>query len=206
MNSIVIIEDHPVMRKGLAAWFAGTGRWQILGIAADLAEARDMFSEIAALPDLLLLDIRLNPQDGSAEEAIGLDLIPWLRERFGKIPPTVVYTQLDDYAHVNAALGFGVLGYVCKYRSEEELETVLHAALRGEVSVDKALELKLKNVEGTQKLLTRREAEILAHIRNGRSNKRIALALGISPRTVENHLARIYYKTGIASRSDLQKL
>jgi DNA-binding NarL/FixJ family response regulator len=206
MNSIVILEDHPVMRKGLAAWFAGTGRWQVLGIAADLAEARELFSEIAALPDIMLLDIRLNSPDGAAEDAAGFDIIPWLRDRFGKTPPVVVYTQFDDYAHVNAAMGFGVLGYVCKYRSEEELETVLRAALRGEASIDKAVEPVLKNAAETQKVLTRREAEILAHIRDGRSNKRIAAALGISLRTVENFLSRIYCKTGIVSRSDLQKL
>ncbi|AEF80852.1 LuxR C-terminal-related transcriptional regulator [Leadbettera azotonutricia] len=206
MNSIVILEDHPVMRKGLAAWFAGTGHWQVLGIAADLAEARDLFSEMAALPDILLLDIQLSPHDGKTEDAMGLDLIPWVRERFGKTPPVVVYTQFDDYAHANAALGFGVRGYVCKYRNEEELEAVLHAVLQGKVSIDKAVEPKLKNAAETQKLLTHREAEILRHLRDGQSNKRIASALGISPRTVENLLSRIYYKTGIASRSDLQKI
>jgi DNA-binding NarL/FixJ family response regulator len=209
VNSIIILEDHPVMRKGLAAWFAGTGRWQVLGIAVDLAEARDLFSELAALPDILLLDIQLSPQDGASgmdDGAMGLDLIPWLRERFGKTPPVVVYTQFDDYAHANAALGFGVRGYVCKFRSEEELEAVFHEVLRGEVSIDKAVEPKLKNAAETQKLLTHREAEILKHVRDGKSNKRIAAALGISPRTVENLLSRIYYKTGIASRSDLQKI
>jgi DNA-binding NarL/FixJ family response regulator len=207
MNSIVIIEDHPVMRKGLAAWFAGTGRWQVLGIAANLAEARNLFSgffSAAALPDILLLDIQLSPPD--AEDAMGLDLIPWLRKKFGTTPPVVVYTQFDDYAHAASALGFGVRGYVCKYRSEEELETVLHAVLRGEVSIDKAVEPKLKNAGEPRKLLTRREAEILTCIREGMSNKRIAAVLGISPRTVENLLFRIYFKTGIASRSDLQKI
>ncbi|MDR1909682.1 MAG: response regulator transcription factor, partial [Spirochaetaceae bacterium] len=174
------------------------------GIAAGLAEARDLFSELAALPDILLLDIQLSPPDGA--DTMGLDLIPWLRERFGKTPPAVVYTQFDDYAHANAALGFGVRGYVCKYRNEEELETVLREVLEGKVSIDKAVEPKLKNAGETRKLLTRREAEILTHIREGMSNKRIAAALGISPRTVENLLSRIYFKTGIASRADLQKI
>jgi DNA-binding NarL/FixJ family response regulator len=204
MNSIVIIEDHPVMRKGLAAWFAGTGRWQVLGIAASLAEARELFSETAALPDILLLDIQLSRPDDA--DTMGLDLIPWLRERFGKTPPVVVYTQFDDYAHVNTALGFGIRGYVCKYRSEEELESVLREVLTGKVSVDKAVEPKLKNAGETRKLLTRREAEILTYIREGMSNKRIAATLYISPRTVENLLSRIYFKTGITSRSDLQKI
>ena len=131
MNSIVIIEDHPVMRKGLAAWFAGTGRWQVLGIAAGLAEARKLFVELAAVPDILLLDIQLRAEDGGAEDAIGLDIIPWLRKRFGRTPPVVVYSRFDDYAHANAALS-------------------------------------------------------------------------ISLRTVENHLSRIYYKTGAASRADLR--
>ena len=83
---------------------------------------------------------------------------------------------------------------------------MLHAVLRGEVSIDKAVEPRFKNADDTQKLLTRREAEILKHIWDGRSNKQIAAALCISLRTVENHLSRIYYKTGIASRADLREI
>ncbi|GHT92723.1 DNA-binding response regulator [Spirochaetia bacterium] len=209
MNSIVIVEDHPVMRKGLAAWFAGTGRWRIFGIAAGLAEARELLSQKAALPDILLLDIQLqSSSDGTLpEETLGLDLIPWLRERYGKkTPPVVVYTQFDDCVHANAALGFGVSGYVCKFRSEAELETVLLAVLRGEVSIDKAVEPRLKKITDVQKLLTSREAEVLKYVKEGFSNKRIAAALGISPRTVENLLSCIYFRTGIASRTDLQRM
>ncbi|GHV11740.1 DNA-binding response regulator [Spirochaetia bacterium] len=206
MNSIVIIEDHPVMRKGLAAWFAGTGRWQVLGIAAGLAEARALFAKLAALPDILLLDIQLSPENGGAEDTIGFDIIPWLREQFGKTPPVVVYSQFDDYAHANAALGFGVRAYVCKCRDEEKLEAALHAALRGEVSIDKAVEPRFRNAADIQKLLTRREAEIVKRLWEGESNKHIAAALCLSLRTVENHLSRIYYKTGIASRADLREM
>ena len=209
MNTIVIIEDHPVMRKGLAAWFAGTGRWQIFGTAANLTEARELFSDNAELPDILLLDNQLkSTRDGTApEETLGLDLIPWLRERFGKkTPPAVVYTQFDDYAHASAALGYGVRGYVCKNRSEAELETVLFAVLRGEVSIDKAVEARIQKVTETQKLLTGREAEILKYVRQGLSNKRIAAILGISPRTVESLLYCVYAKTGITSRSELQQM
>jgi DNA-binding CsgD family transcriptional regulator len=64
----------------------------------------------------------------------------------------------------------------------------------------------LQNTGEPRKLLTRREAEILKYIREGKSNKRIAAALYISKRTVENLLSRIYFKTGIVSRADLQKI
>jgi DNA-binding NarL/FixJ family response regulator len=178
----------------------------VLGIAADVAEARGLFAELTALPDILLLDLQLSPHDDILEGTMGFELIPWLQKKFGKMPPVVVYTQYDDYAHANAALGFGVRGYVCKYRSEEELEAVLYGVIRGEVSIDKAVEPKLTNAEGVQKLLTHREAEVLNYIRDGQSNKYIATALGISPRTVENLLSRIYFKTGIASRAELQKI
>ncbi|GHV89622.1 hypothetical protein AGMMS50268_01250 [Spirochaetia bacterium] len=78
--------------------------------------------------------------------------------------------------------------------------------LRGEVSIDKAVEMRLKNVTEAQKLLTSREAEVLKYVKEGFSNKRIAAALGISPRTVENILSCIYFRTGIASRTDLQRM
>jgi NarL family two-component system response regulator LiaR len=100
----------------------------------------------------------------------------------------------------------GVRAYVCKSRGAAELETILHAALGGELYVDPAAERHLETVASALSLLTRREGEILTMVQNGLSNQEIARQLGISRRTVENILSCVYDKTGVSSRLELQKM
>jgi DNA-binding NarL/FixJ family response regulator len=202
MHSIVIIEDHPVMRKGLADYFAGSGRWNVLGNAADLEDAKTFFSASAPdkTVDILLLDIQL-------ETGWGLDIIPWLRQQDRKeIPAVVVYSAFSDYAHVNAAFSMGVRAYVSKARNETELEAALETVLHGDLYTDQTVERELAAVAGAISLLTKREAEILTLVKAGLPNKTIAEQLGISRRTVENILSCVYDKTGISDRLELQKL
>jgi NarL family two-component system response regulator LiaR len=205
MYSIFIIEDHPVMRKGLASHFAATGRWQVLGIASSLEEARALLSQ-SAIPDIILLDIQLNNQ-------WGLDLIPWLKERYPSppevkepCPAVAVYSHYTDYLHVQAALRLGVGAYVCKSRGEDELEEALNIALSGGRYLDPAAETGVNRDRGVLGLLTKREAEIFALVKSGLSNSRIAAALGLAPHTVENILSILYDKTGTANRGELEML
>ena len=196
---IVIIEDHPVMREGLAAWFMGTGRWSVMGTASTLAEAKDLLTRTQA--DIVLLDIQL-------EDGWGLDLIPWYAKQteFTQGPIMAVYSVYDDYAHVRAALSLGVRSYVCKRRGEQELEEALLTALSGGLCIDDSAQKRLQNVTDLFSLLTKREAEILTLVKGGLSNKEIAASLGLSRRTVENILSCVYDKTGIRSRRDLERL
>jgi NarL family two-component system response regulator LiaR len=189
------------MRKGLADYFEGTGRWRVLGTASNIEDAKKLLSTPEGNSvDILLLDIQL-------ETGWGLDMIPWLQQKNRKsVPAIVVYSAYTDYAHVNAALGMGVRGYASKSRSEEELEAALETVLRGGLYTDKTVEQELALVTGALSLLTKREGEILTLVKTGLSNKRIAEQLGISRRTVENILSCVYDKTGISSRVELQKL
>ena len=206
-TGIAIIEDHPVMREGLAAWFAGTGRWQVKGKASSLAGAKKLLTRPGFQTDLVLLDIQL-------EDGWGLDIIPWYMEHiqiaqqdpYPPVPLMAVYTVFDDYAHVNAALSMGVRAYICKRRNEREIEEVLLKTLGGGIYVDDTAETKLKNVTDLFSLLTKRETEILSLVKRGFSNKQIAACLGISRRTVENILSCVYDKTGIKSRLELERL
>jgi DNA-binding NarL/FixJ family response regulator len=192
---LVIVEDHPVMREGLASYFTGTGRWQVMGTASTLAEAKELLSGVQA--DIALLDIQL-------EDGWGLDVIPHFAEQ--NSPVIAVYSSFDDYAHVSAALGMGVRAYICKRRNEQELENALQNALCGAVYIDEAAQSKLQNVTDLVCLLTRRETEILKFVKGGLSNKQIAARLGISRRTVENILCCVYDKTGIKTRLELQRM
>ena len=201
MHSMVIVEDHPLMRKGLAGFFAGSGRWLVLGTAGSLEEAKALLSvPETARAEILLLDIRL-------ENDWGLDIIPWIRrQKREKSPAVVVYSGFDDYAHVSAALSLGVRGYVTKKQNETDLEAALTAILSGRVYMDRSAELKLQSAAGAISLLTRREADIFTLVKDGLSNRQIAEKLFISRRTVENILCCIYDKTGISSRLELQNM
>ena len=204
---LIIIEDHPIMREGLANYFNGTDRWQVAGTASTLAEAKELVNRVYA--DIFLLDIQL-------EDGWGLDIIPWLAKQdniakqerpVGKVRPIMaVYSSFDDYAHVSAALGMGVQAYICKRRSEQELEAALRDTLDGKPYIDDTVQSKLNKTVNFFSLLTRREAEIFRLVTQGFSNKQIAENLKISPRTVENILSCVYDKTGIRSRAELERL
>ena len=198
---IAIIEDHPIMLYGLTSYFEKTGRWRVTGTASTLSQAKTLLQGLMA--DIILLDIQL-------EDSWSLDIIPWFQAQQAAAqssPPIMaIYSNYDDYTHVSAALGMGVRAYITKRRDEKELEKALIAALNGSIYIDNTAKVKLQTVKDLSSLLTRRETEILCHVKNGLSNKQIAACLNISRRTVENILSGVYDKTGIKSRLELQNL
>ena len=204
-KNIVIIEDHPIMRRGLTDWFNKSKRWNVIGTASSLKEARDLMDRFLFTQvhdkqvhlDLVLLDIQL-------EDGWGLDIIPDLPKNPG--PITAVYSAFDSYAHVSTALSMGVQAYVTKRSSESELEKALLKALSGEIYIEESAHIKLKAVKDIRDLLTNREREILSLVLSGLSNIEIAARLSLSRRTVENILSCIYDKTGVRSRVELQRL
>jgi DNA-binding NarL/FixJ family response regulator len=123
MKTFVVIEDHEIMRKGLAAHFARKKRWKLIGQAANLDEAAELFN--SALPDLVLLDIKL-------EDRWGLDFISRLKERFGEAaPPVLVYSAYEDYVHIKASVRAGAAGFVSKSQTSQELEEAMKAVTSG---------------------------------------------------------------------------
>jgi DNA-binding NarL/FixJ family response regulator len=191
--SVVIIEDHPIMREGLAGFLTKTRRWEVVGTASDIESARALLGTVT--PELLLLDIHL-------KETWGLDILPFLPEK----TVTVVYSNYDDYAHVSAALSLGVRAYVTKQRDLKELEAAMKKALSGGLYVDESAETRSTITLDKLKLLTKRETEIFNMVKSGLSNKAIAEKLGISFHTVENTIHVVYNKTGIRSRVDVERL
>jgi NarL family two-component system response regulator LiaR len=217
-NGIAIIEDHPVMRNGLAAYFRNTGQWDVCGTASTIAEAKELLT--VTFPEILLLDLQL-------EDGWGLDIISCLNQQeIQQTPITVqplvvqplaarplvaqplvaVYSAFDDHLHVKKALDMGVRAYVTKRQSESELEKALLKALNGEIYIDEIARIKFQEITGILKLLTGRETEVLNLIKSGLSNTQIAARLGISKRTVENIISCVYSKTGINSRMELKML
>jgi DNA-binding NarL/FixJ family response regulator len=198
-HSIVIIEDEPVMRKALASWFAGTGRWLVYGAAAALDAARDLLSGPAKQTDIVLLDIRL-------ETEWGLDLIPWLKaqaEPAASVPAVAVYSSFSDSAHVSAALSLGVKAYIIKKRDETELEAALETVLAGGEWIDSEAERPSAPL-GRRSILTKREGEVLSLIKAGLATRDIAVRLGITTKTVQNIASCVKEKLYITSFQELK--
>jgi NarL family two-component system response regulator LiaR len=181
------------MREGLAAYFTATGRWEVKGTAATLAEAKELVTHTET--DMALIDIQL-------DDGWGLDIIPCLT---GKTL-TAVYSAFDDYPHVICALEMGVKAYICKRRSENEHEDILLKVLKGETYIDDTAQVRLNNTKTVFSLLTKREVEIMHLMKTGLSNNQIAAKLDVSRRTVENILSCVYDKTGIHSRIEIERL
>jgi two-component system nitrate/nitrite response regulator NarL len=193
----VLVDDHPLFRKGLAELFEHDGRIRVAGVAGSLADARPL---IARQPDVLVMDLNLPGQDG-------IEAIRSLREEGLQIP-VIALTMSDAEEDMAAALRAGARGYLLKSMEPDEvIEAILRAA-RGEVVVAPAMTAKLVRLLDAKPdaagslmdQLTQREREILACLTRGKSNKAIAQELGISVDTVKLHVRNVLTKLNLSSR------
>jgi len=200
---VLLIDDHPLTNNGLASCLEETGRFSVSGQANTLSEARRFIEESKNLPSLIVLDILLGEENG-------LDFLPFLksfcREKRVPIPPVLVCSVLEDPFRMQAALKSGASGYIPKTASKAELLKDIDTVLRGDVYITGEYAIKLSKSLGVYEQFTKRELEVLNYIKQNKSNQEIAATMGISIRTVENHISNIYFKTGCGSRLELEKL
>jgi NarL family two-component system response regulator LiaR len=196
---VVIIDDHDLMRRGFISALGED--WTVTGQATDLAEAREVLAALPAPPDLIVLDITLKNNEW------GLDLVPHLEERYGKkAPPVLVHSVYADYAHIQAAIGMGVKGYVSKDEGFPVLETAMQTVVRGQVYITQKMLAKLSSVPDLIGGLTKREKQIFLQVQQGWDNRHIAKEYSLLPRTVECYLNRNYSTLGVKHRKELQNL
>jgi DNA-binding NarL/FixJ family response regulator len=181
---VAILDDHPVVRAGTMAIIETAPDLVLAGAAATLEEAIPLLD--SSLVDVLLLDLRLGQEFGLAV----------FEEAAGSLPAIVVVTSYDYPQYVEAALRLGAVGYVLKTAPVDELLAAIRRAASGKLSFDVR-----PSAGGAQ--LSAREREVVAAVVEGRSNDEIATRLGISPRTVESHLRRLFERLNVASRTEL---
>ncbi|MDR1047441.1 MAG: response regulator transcription factor [Treponema sp.] len=200
---VLIVDDHPMMRRGFGDCLIDTGRFLIAGEAESLEAGRVMMEHLKTPPDLIILDIGLGDENG-------LDFIKIVKDlcaaRNMTPPPVLICSVFEDPFRVQAAMQLGARGYVSKSAGEPELLRAIDRTLTGERYIDEKFEVPLQKNEGLYDLFTRREREILMLVKQDYDNRRIAALCGITPRTVENHLSHIYYKTGLKNREQLHGL
>jgi DNA-binding NarL/FixJ family response regulator len=179
---VAVIDDHPVVRAGTAAIIQGADGLQLAGTAGSLDEARPLLDRAAV--DVLLLDLRLGQEFGLAAF-----------EKGRQLPAIVVVTSYDYPQYVEAALRLGAVGYVLKTAPIDELLTAVRRAADGKLSFD------LRPAPAAP--LSARELDVVKAVVEGLSNDEVAGRLGISPKTVESHLRRLFERHGLASRTEL---
>jgi two-component system response regulator NreC len=195
--SIVLADDHEVVRNGLRMVLEAEAGFDVVAEAGDL-EATHRYVR-AHRPRVLVLD--LNLPEGSS-----LPAIPKLRDQS---PDTaiVVLTMQQDPAFAREAMRFGALGYVLKHSAGTELVDAVRAAAAGETYLNPKLGAQLAagpaEPEGPPDGLSERELEILRLIALGHTNSEIADQLYLSVRTVESHRAHIQQKTSRSTRAEL---
>ena len=201
-TTIVLADDHSLVRQGLRALLEAETDFAIVGEAADGLEVPDLVERVKA--DVLVLDLMLH----------GLNGLEVTRQVQQRSPQTrmVVLSMYANEAYVLEALRNGALAYVLKEASATELIRAIRAAMAGRRYLsaplsESAIELYVQKAKAAPRdpyeALTTREREVLQLAAEGQSNPEIANRLGISVRTVETHRANLMHKLDLHSQTDL---
>ncbi|MCX4548062.1 response regulator transcription factor [Streptomyces sp. NBC_01387] len=194
--TLLIVDDHPVVRDGLRGMFTGTPGFEVLGEAADGVAG----VELAGLldPDVVLMDLRMPGGNG-------VDAIAELTRR-GSRAKVLVLTTYDTDSDTLPAIEAGATGYLLKDAPRDELFTAVRAAADGRTVLSPAVASRLVSrvrapVPPGRDALSAREREVLVLVARGTSNREIARELFISEATVKTHLTHIYGKLEVKDRA-----
>jgi two-component system response regulator NreC len=195
-TTIVLVDDHAVVRGALRSLLDGQPDFEVVGEGADIASARA--AVIALEPVVLILDVNL-------PDGLAVDALPGLREDSPKTE-IVLLTMERDLILARRALAAGARGYLFKDAAHLELiEAVRHAA-EGRDYLPAAIAAGLKD-DGKEErpILSPRETEVLRLMALGHTNREIGELLTLSVRTVETHRAHVQQKLGLDSRPELTR-
>jgi DNA-binding NarL/FixJ family response regulator len=197
---VLVVDDHPMFRLGLAAALNEMDGVELVG-EADRAE--DVAAAVTAnQPDVVLLDVRL--PDGS-----GLEVNRWLAEHHPGVK-VILLTMSEDHETVLTALRDGARGYLVKGAGPDRVEHALRAAAAGDVVLNRDLAQAVGELAQVRSAssprrpfpqLTPRELDILELVAEGLDNQTIARRLVLSPKTVRNHVSNVLTKVQAADRS-----
>lgn len=188
---LLIADDHPIYRDGLAGLFELQKDMTVVAQASDGREALELFLSLE--PDLMLLDLRMPGMDG-------LSVVRTVRER---VPQAriLILTTYDTDEDIFASLKAGAKGYLLKDTPRQEILAAVRAIHAGQKVIPPAVALKMAE-RLNQEELTAREEEVLQLLATGKSNKEIGVALNIGEGTAKTHVNNILAKLGVAGRTE----
>lgn len=200
MIRVFLVDDHTVVRAGLAAYLDTEPGIAVVGEASN---GRDAINQIAVLanadeiPDVVLMDLLMPVMDGISTTAE--------IKRQWPVVEVVAVTSFLEEEKIRGALEAGATGYLLKDADASDVAGAIRAAVAGEMHIDpaaaKALTAALRAPKSAADELTTREREVVVLIAEGGTNRQIATRLGVSERTARTHVSNILSKLGLASRT-----
>jgi two-component system NarL family response regulator len=190
--TLMIVDDHPVVREGLAAIFKSQKDIKIVAEAGDGDEACKLYDEFS--PDVVLLDLRMPNKDG-------LHAISDLMTRNPPKPRIIVMTTYESEEDIRRTLKAGAKGYLAKGTAPQEIREAVRKVAKGESLLPPSIASKLAQSMSHPEL-SERELQVLQYMANGRSNKEIGQVLYISENTVKAHVKSILSKLDAMGRTE----
>lgn len=204
-TSVLIVDDHAMVRKGLRLLIESQHDLTVVGEAGGLLDAIEVAKRTQ--PQIITLDLSMPGPSGVASV-----------ERLRGVAPNariIIVTMHDDPAYVRSAMAMGANGYVNKSAADSELISAIRAVARGRVFIDvgdaETLE-SILNPKGQPagktplESLSERERQVLVAVASGMTNQKIADEIGLSVKTVESYRSRLMKKLGLKERADLVRL
>jgi DNA-binding NarL/FixJ family response regulator len=196
---VILADDHAVVRKGIREFLETDDALTVIAEASNGDEALKLIRELQ--PDVAVLDIQMPGQSG-------IDVTR--AARAARLPVGILLlTAFDDEPYIRAALQAGANGYVLKTAEAQDIIEAVQAVHEGKSAIDPAITRKLlaqmsrsAAAEAPLERLTERELEVLRLTARGYTNKAIGAQLSISDRTVQGHLAKIYDKLYVTTRTE----
>ncbi len=202
-HKVLLVDDHPLVRRGLADLIAGEPDLEVCGQASDVTEALQVVEH--GNPDLVVIDLTL-------KAGHGIDLIEKLRARSEQVK-MLVSSMHDEMLFAERVLRAGAMGYVTKQESPETLLGAIRQVLRGEVYLSARMTSRLLHrvaagappQESQLQILSNRELEVFEMIGQGLTTLQIARRLELSPKTIETHREKIKQKLNLKNSAELSR-
>ncbi|WP_031169009.1 response regulator [Streptosporangium roseum] len=192
MIRIILVDDHPVVRSGIRAMLADQPDFELIGEAATAEGGVELARTLA--PDVVLMDLQLGPGMHGSEATRQIVALNG--------PRVLVLTTFDTDADIVAAIEAGATGYLLKDAPSDNLHAAIRSAATGASALAPSVASRLLGrVRTPSTTLSPRELEVLGHVAAGMSNRQISKAMFLSETTVKTHLAHIYTKLGVDSRT-----
>jgi len=193
MTTVLLVDDHPVVREGLRGMINAENDLTVVGEAGSGAEAVAMADSLR--PDVILMDLRMPDVDGVTATARILAAQPEIR--------VLVVTTYDSDTDILRAVEAGASGYLLKDASRAELAEAVRDAARGKAVLAPSVADRLVRWvrQPAAVTLSTREADVLALVARGKTNAEIGRLLHISEATVKTHLLRAFNKLGVSDRT-----
>jgi DNA-binding NarL/FixJ family response regulator len=200
---ILVVDDHPIVRKGLAQLIAHEPDIEMVGGADNVVDALRQVADLQ--PDLVVVDMSL-------KDSHGLELLALIKAQFVDVR-TLVWSMFEEKIYAERALRAGAMGYVNKQESNSQLLAAIRQVLAGELYLSSQMtRTLLQRVRGGDLLeedpvqtLSNRELEVFEMIGNAMTTQQIARKLKLSPKTVEAHREKIKSKLKLANAAELNR-